>query len=49
MWNGLIDCGLGIQESVLRIVVINSLSVDKVLKSWSQMTLPMTSMVTLVV
>jgi hypothetical protein len=49
MWNGLIDCWLGIQERVFRIVVMNSLSVDRVLKSWSQITLPITSMVTLVV
>lgn len=33
MWNGFIDCWLGIQESVFRIVIMNSLSVDKVLKS----------------
>jgi hypothetical protein len=40
---------LGIQESVFLMVVMNSLSVVKVLKSWSQITLPITSMVTLVV
>jgi hypothetical protein len=39
----------GIQESVFLIVVMNSLSVVKDLKSWSQITLPITSTVILVV
>ena len=43
------DCMSGIQESVFLMVVINSLSDDKVLKSWSHTTFPMTSIVILVV